>query len=1334
MSVEIYGPKGYDFQYLNSLLLALEYLDKDEVEIYIEKKNSEDAQIVFNEDDVKYIIDIQVKNRGADVDLQAFIDWICHFESRSSTMSLLNKLELNAYRFAIFISDARAKDDVSLFVDREIIHSELNIGFNNEYLDKIKECIKSCYSNSDSSLSKSRKDFLNEFVNSKTKDEFRKILKRIKLKERYTVDYSIGQISNLLNKKFYIPQSKLDNVIIELLDTLKESRGTNPSITIDLINIINKYSGRIILNRNENHVKRVEKEACKKVLRDKNVLLLTGVSFCGKSYLAKDIAQDYIEDGYRVDRTGELYGNEGAISFIRHRGLEDRILILEDPFGQIETKNEAVNLFNEVRNLIRESKANRKIIITSRKDILFNTISKRTIRECSIDSHQWIDLTLHRQAEIIELWESYYGDSLESENICNDLTKWLIENEKTLSLQLGHISNIYSSNRKLKDLKALDSKDIIRTARIDSNDLVRRIERRGTIATKVFIALGLSCNTYKNITLNDLAFILSNCDEKPGLCKFKEDYDESILDNNLEDDKYENYPKYSFDYNLNSEYNNELKYLRQHGYIEIDNLKRIMFIHPIYHFATQLLFKELFIDVLEQQEVKDLVKRIFNSISINAKLCTLTMLENLYKENQDEELKQLMLIGLDSIFPSVRDRVIMFFDRRINNLNESEQKRFVDVLKYGQSIKNTDVCWHNGMPYFNTSIKRGYSYSKWLQDKISTNEVNSLIKKIDGGVEISSEEMWHLLSIRNSKIIKCNILEKALSYDESFIRGKAIRLIFENYAFHFIKVDEYLNSYEHPEVIYSLFRGALSSWGRYSIVSKRQILNYFKLSLNIMSVAIRAKNFLENFEDEHSRESIYWSNVKEREKSELWNVWHEVFVEFLTKFPSRYIRIDEPHMVRVTEHSLEYVKDEEKVVELSTAWFNWLDRYLQYNLPDDYGMSVAQYLMDGTGNKHESREDVFKRMLLAEKTSFITTNIKVFIDYWNDLSNNEMGLLLELLSSDREDIKWIKAISLNREIIPREIQIKILGNCIDNVSISEVVDILIQKDLLEQCLNIHCGYPQPLWWNGYHHNNYKLWDAVIIEVLNRDRLDRAFDIALREVIDMLYNFEERRIPNIYEIYENDLLKVPNKRSLVFDKLLYVTLTQNQCNKKMWDLLLQYSSQEEIELYFDKIAEDIELVQYWQVNDGDLFRLFDRIVVFGEIYPRLEVDNLIKEIIEKTLNLYKIINEHKNIFGDSEYKDINSYIINISAEEMLIRDNDLEILKSGFIGSITNIYKENPPRLTLSNELVRLGIEEMDINSSELEELLEENRIRLIEITSDLRDKYDDHYDLANWID
>lgn len=1304
MSVEISGPKGYDYQYLITLLVALEYLDKEDVEVYVEKENEEDAQVSFYEDGVKYSIDIQVKRRSDEVDIINFADWICHFESRSADLNLLNKIERDGNRFALIVSNSRCSDDVSLFVDEGIIHCELSKAMSNDLLNKIRTTINSCYSDK-KALSVSRRKSLKEYLDSINNNYLRNILKRIKLRDRYTEEYATEKIRFLLNRKYYIPQSMVDRAIIELVDKIRIGRDISGTASTDLIKVIDKYSGKNIFNMDNKYVRRDERELCRSILSTENILLLTGISFCGKTYLAKDIAQEYLNSGYKVEITGEIYSENGAMSFLRQGSIEDRLLILEDPFGQVETKKDAIGILNEVRTLIREAKENRRLIITSRKDILLDIMGEKCISKCSIDSQTWIDLTLQESNEILIAWEKYFGGSEESKKLFGSINNWLMKNEKTCSMQLGHIANIFNNKKDINKLLALEPAEIVNIARIDSNDLAKIIENRGEVATKVFIALGLSCNTYKSVNINDLAFILSDCSSNSSI---HEDNDYNV-EYSLGEVEEKNFPKYDTSIKINDEFKRELKHLNKHGYIEIDNLKRIIFVHPIYHYATQILFKKYFLDIFEQDNAIKIAKQSLSSLSINANLCTLTILEKIYIENPDEVLKSLILRSLSSIFPSVRDRVIMFFDRRINYLNELEQKEFVKVLRYGDSIKNNGILWCNGMPWINPSKERGFSYRDWVDDKISKDEIDLFEKELDNEIILSSEEMWNLLSVRYDKEIPFKVLEKALSYDETFIREKAIKLIFKYYAFTFSKLDKYLDAYEHPDVIYGLFRGALDSWLKYNNESQKLILEYYKNSLNIMSVAIRSKKFLENFEDEYSCESIDWGEVEDGDKKILWDVWHEVFVEFLNKFPSRYIKMNEPHMARVIEHSLKYINSEEKVVSLATAWFNWLYMYLQYNTPQDFGMSVAQYLMDGTLNNSKSRESIFKLMISTDKTSFVTSNVKVFIDSWEYLSDNEKLLVLDLLTSNRVDVKWIKAVSLNRRNIPREIQIKLLGESIYGKDISRVVDILIKNDLLEQCLNVHCGYPQPLWWNGYHHNNYRLWDSVIVEVLKRNVLNRAFDIALREVIDLLYNHDSRRIINIYDVYTKDLLNIKEKRKHVFERLLFDTIDQNQCNKKVWDLLFELSDEAEKENYYEKIAENIELVQYQQINDGDLLALFNKEVIFEKIYPRIKND-------------YKIL-----AFCNS--KELRAmYIIAENNEELMDKfKNTLEEL-------IVEFYNEETPRMSLTNRIVEGTIKKYQIKSNKIYKLIEDNRVRLIDVTSNLREVFNDHYNIENWID
>lgn len=1325
MSIEISGPKGYDFQYLNTLLVALEYLDEDTLDVYVEKENGEDAQVAFLNDVGKIVIDIQVKNRYANVDLLTLSSWISHFENRSSNRCLMNKLE-EENRYTLFLTDARLNDDVHKFALELPKSFKRDIALNNDFLDTLKECLKTVLK-ADSQINKSRIAFLKSYVDSTSNAKMRCNLNKIGVCERFTENYATNRIGEILNKKYFVPQSKIDFVIVELVDKVRTSRGSNRSITSELLHIIESHSGKSILIRNDYYVFRNEKITCKEILEKENVLLLTGLSFCGKTFIAKDIAQDYLENGYKVTQTSDLYGENGALNFIRQLGQEDQLLIYEDPFGLVETSNNAVSSLSEIRNLIRNRLVNKRIIITSRKDILMDTCSRGNIEDCSIDTLQWIDLSNKSTKNSFELWKRYYGNSDCSNQLFNDITKWLENKEHINTLQLGHITNIYNKYKNIEELRIKDLNEIINVARIDSLDLSRVIEKRSVNASKVFITLGMCCDTNKMVSLNDFLFVFNNESDYPGIYKEKEDH-YSTLD--LDENEIESSDKvleYVTGYNLEGLIKEELLFLKQHGYIDVDQLKRIKFTHPTYHYASYLLISKCMNDPFEVDFVISKAKSSLGSFSKDAMLCTLNVLEGLY-DNITDSIKELMLFALDSIFPSVRDKVIMFFDRRINDLSEYEQNYFAKTLIYGRGIKKSNISWHNGLPYFDFSKNSNYS---WYFEKSNEENARILLDRIEHSVELTAEEMWNLLNSRTTEKLPLTCLKLAMQYDESFIRSQAIRIMFENYAFQMSDISMYLNRYEHPDVIYNLFRGALNSWLKYKTNARRLITDYFKGSLNLMSVSIRVKKFLENFEDEHSSDGIYWENIGEEDRVILWETWHEIFVEFLSKFPSRHIRMNEGHMVLVTDNSLKYIKSAAAVVELATAWFSWLNRYLEYNLPDDFGMSVADYLMDGTQTDSESRKEVLKLMLSTENTSFITYNVKVFIDSWEFLSQIERYQLVDLLKENREDSIWIKAISISRRITPIEIQQELFGEVIFDKSIDYIVDALKRNNLLEPCLNIYCGYPQPLWWNGYHHSNKKFWNTIIIEVLSRNDFDQSFNISVREFVNSLYNHEHHIIENMYEIYKNVLLTNETKRKLTFERLLYDTIDQNQSNKKMWDLLIENSTEEEIDFYFKKIADDIELVQYHQSNN-DLFELFDQEIIFKKIIPRLEMDNLIFAEIEILSRYMKCLINKKELCESYLSEGLSERIQKINKGELLDNQTEIDEVSEKFCKLFINHYQKNPPRMSFTNKLLQMKLKDFRIVSPILERLIEKNRVRLIEVTSTRREKYNDHYDLANW--
>lgn len=1319
MSVEKTGPRGYEYQYLISVYIAVKMIHQENIQIFIESENGEDLQLQFYENEKKYVIDIQVKKRDEQIDLKDFAEWISHFESKSYDENLFTKLFSETDRYVLFVTNSRCKDDVSNFVSfNDPINTPVNIGINDQLIEKIKTNTLNFF-DENKKLSQKRHEFLKSFFVKTPKNEFRKILKKYRLWDLQSEDLINEKISRVLNQDFFVPQSKIDETILKLTNVIRYGRDSNDSISSQILNILMKYKGTKIFDYDRKGVERTEKKDCIRFLNEKNVLLLTGVSFCGKTFLAKEIAQDYQNKGFTVKITNELYGDSGGNAFLKHKSQEDRLLILEDPFGHIITDEKSIEILIGIKKLIENSDSHRKLIITSKKDIVLSTLDNDSLANSDINGNKWIDLTVNNPCVGNELWRELYGKSEKSISELARINKWLQKNENEGYLQPGQLIHLHNTLNDINKFGEMSEESIIKVARIDSSDLAKKIKTRGEKCIKVFLALGLSCNTFKYTTLEDLEFILSDLDETPGYMNtnvedmFAVTYSFSANIENTE------YPKYVNKNKISNEYIEELRYLKNHGYIKIDNIhKRVHFTHPIYYYASKLLFQEYRTDIFESDNVLKLAKRSLSALSKQTNISALMMLESYYLETKDQFVKKHILDSLHSIYPSVRDRVIMFFDSRIDDLDKEEAIMFINFIKLHKIVDDDVLLWNDGEPYFNNLNHRSI-IPKYRSFQKSEYQIKEIKNKIISKKILSPEEMWMILNfstVETNEQLSLELIRQGLTYDEVFIREKVAYYLFKNHAFEIRDFEEFLDLNEHPNVIYKIFRGAISSWNQYSFMQRKNILEFYKKSLNVVSVAIRSLNFLENFEDMYAEDSLDWPDLSDEETKNLWLVWYDVFTELLNNFPSKYIEMDESHMTLVADVSLKYIQKEELIINFSCAWINWLNQYSEHYLTQDFGMSVADYLMRGTKNNYKNRDIVFNKLLESKKTSFITTNLKSFVDYWDYLSKNEKQLIINLLNSDRKDSIWLKAVVLNRKFVPVEIQMTIFGEVLFDKNIDYINKQLIQYNLLCPCLNVHCGFPQPLWWNGYHHNNYKLWDEIILKVLEGNKYNEAFEVSLKEFIESLYNHDKNRFGDGYFLFEKILLSDEIKRGIVFNRLFITTINNNQKNKLLWDLLLKNSGENELKMFFDKIATHIEAIQYYHSSHNDLYDIFDHSIIFKEIYPRIKEDYAIYILCNRLMS----VNE--------QYSQTDDYTI--------FKNNDDKLITGGFLNLFREIYSNQRPRMSLTKKIVLYTMKKInvDINSmKEMKKMMEDNRINQLDQVRFFKEELKEEYNLENWI-
>ena len=1268
--------EGFKYQEIATIYCILKYISKKNLEIYIEKQNEEDAQVIL---DKKHIIDLQFKNKiGKQITIEEFCKWLSNFEGNKLDIHLLKKLVEDKNRKIIFMTSGRCKDDTYIFTDK------CKKNLTKKDLTKIKEKLKKVKADG-LKLKEEREKFQKGYIENLEDNDLKEALSRVEIQENFDEERLKDEITKLFQKNFYISKNSIDLAVGEMKKLMFENFGNDNSITDEIIAIIDKYRENKISN--PEHIKRKEESRCIDILEENKILLLTGVTYCGKTELAKEIAQEYRDKNYETIIDSNI---EKIFSFgINDRKIQNKLLILEDPFGNVEVSTNKNNILSKFRELVNEvsKKNNRKLIVTTRKDILFETMKKNKIEDCKINKYKWIDLTNKNSDEVKQLWKLHTDNSIEMEEMYNKISREL--NKKEKNLQFGHITNIFNSVEK-EELKEKSLEEIVKMAMIDSETIAGIIRERGDLAIEFFIKLGMICNTNKSISKKRLKNILNTKNDI-------ENYEKKLkkflnLESNINDE-------------WDSEYQKEFDYLKKRGLIKEDYNGEITFTHPIYHYASYMLLEEEYRETKEKKELLIVkIERLLYFPFSDMNLCTLDFIEKLYEKTLDKELKSIILNGLDDIFPSVKAEIITFFSNNFMDLSLREKENFVYLVS-----RSKKIYWNKGIAYYDLNG----SFLSWnvhvpQQNNIDNKNLNDII---------SSEKIFSLI---NKPQVSLETLEKALEYDEIFIRSMAIGKIFEKYAYSLNKIDKYLLNYEHPDYIYSLFINVINNWEKYNSEFKDKIKNYIFKNLSNIVLLLRMEYFLSNFS---------WKKLDLEEclKKELWEIWFEVSEFYFDNCSFEYVTMNNITLTKDAIFSLDYITEEKKVIEFAEKWLVWLEQFEIPNTEEFYDFLeeskkfaeqykhyfwVMIYLLEGIEKKDECRKELFQKILKTESTFILTVSIWVAVNRWNDLYDDEKNMILNLLKSDRNDVKWIKAISLNIDNIPNEIQKEVLGIEI-NQNIPEIVDKLIEENILEECLNIYCGYSQPLYWMGYHHQNSELWDEVILEVLKRDQLNKSYEIALREFIDWINEGEKENIENLLKIYSFEILNEnTEKTKQVFREISYITVIKGikiellsgnmiiWSGNILWEIFFNFIKNKsliEYKKYLNNIVDEIELFERYQFID----KLFDK-EVFNEILDRLNNDKL---IIKKCSKL--------------------------SLENLTKKE------KKEFLEEIIGIYKHQSVRLRKSNFDLENFIykkfekSDNDENQNYLLELIKENEYKIYDEAQCIK-KYNRFYKLKNW--
>lgn len=1193
MSITIAGPRGYEFQYRLTVLASLLHLE-NAVSLFVEKKGTEDAEVRLQVGASVRTIDIQVKKSASAVDLKTLTEWLCHFEEYIATNNLLDRI-LTKDHYCLFVAAGRCVDATSHFVSKlgsMDAHAPLTI--DQTWVDSLAhELINNSWTGT-TTLQNDRHAFCAaQGTAIRGNMQVEKPLRRLIIWEQVTEDQIDMTVNHLLNKKFKIPQSVTETAYLQLLETVRDGRDGQTDILNDVKKIIATNTGEKPL-LDSGYKLRSEEAALIGKLTSVGTLLLSGNTQSGKSELSRKLASSLYDQGFAYYITADV---ADVNHFFSMNMSEDKVCILEDPWGHLQALTGSADSWRKLGTIIGNKRANHKLIVTSRSEIV--TEMAALTGSASINGLCWDDVTISDRTVLKDFWQKFIGEASLDSSVAAAITTHLESSTAGSLLQIGQL--YYLSRIDNTEIAGKNTDELLHLARQGAAEIAGNLLGSHSDAAEILTLICMLGDTITPVSLQDLGYLLS-ADTNSYSIRKQRMWSSSMVDSP------DPFPAYPTAFTIGGTEMQALEYLERRGFINLSK-DQLMLSHPNYYEAGRFLFTAGG-SIRQSRILKSFLKAIqcVNHQSAVHALKQLALLENEVTTDLIPDVYQLATNAFDSVFPAVEDIATVYLISRLTKLPEGTRKLLLSKLE-DSDVPTSHIFWKDGVPYVSEQ-------SKFLLsgvEEMAEAEVQDIENKLAQGHQVSSAKAWEFLGnvpAYPSIAITNEAFKALLQYPEVFIRKRVASLFFlKSLTSADTTMINLFFADEHPSVTYSSIRGSIVSWPTHPAPVKAHLSQLIKDALTRQPVAIRCNQFITTFSTDYKYDAIPWDKLSDPEKKELWNLWADIYPDFIRLLPPT-VFLDTGRF-GITMDEAFAILDLPAGIKVLSAWYDRIDFKIKAGIYlDEYELSLAQTLFDFTGTDHAIRKHLVGKMLQYPNTNFLLSTLKWAINYWDKLSDDEKSAILALVNSGRVDQRWIRAVLLFSYKSPApEIQLAILGDTSAFDKTPEEFIKLIHPDLLQDCLKAYFG-KQPFWWLAIQYRNPEFWQPIVFEILEK-QIEPFFEYCLENLVSWgSQGFSSQWKPG-EDLWDRLCASMADKSVLakVFIEKLSVINTSPHYSSKMckalYDGYIAAGNQDE---FIKNLASNIEMLQQTGHKE-DLIEIFgDKML--DQVLMQLNPDSLL----------------------------------------------------------------------------------------------------------------------------
>jgi hypothetical protein len=1206
MSVTKSGPSGYHYQYLTGLYLYLYYRTfKTVTAVIIDSKGKGDICLIFKEKGLDMQFEFECKERKPALNENYFLKCITKFDPYSNDSYVLSKLNDKTTEEYLIVTSARAgqfSEDLSIIANNAnlIKHQQKRT---KTVLKEFKEAVIKHQVDS---------EVRNKFVESHLKklniEEIELLLDKISIIDQLDA-FSIREKIGVLLSKSKVAVSHQETLVLQLLEIIRDSSGTDYNILDDLKSLIDKnlsFQPEIL----QPYVKIGNEDVLLGELKKNKLLLLSGASLCGKTQRCHQVVRELHNEfpGFNYLITSDIREAEQFI--FSGRPEEGRICYLEDPIGQHPSDidyGDVKKLENFVRNL---SPNKDHYLICTATSQLTDKLSESGY----LSEHNWHDLTLRDNSKAFEIWSELTDSGKKIPAQLNKLVRQAISFSAGKDMlqpgQLAFLSRIVvyksipSTLDELRHLAQFNAQSITDLIKKDQN-LIQAME---------ILAMGASTNFGPSQA--DLEYI--DADEKdyfPGINKITSSIS-GISIGKSADYKIAEYKKQLSE---NKAFLNSVSNLIDLGYLTTYG-EQFVFAHPVYQEAGRKLWSgnNPMRFTASLQKVKMIVGCLNAKMALQGVKNLYLLFKNTSKVDDHQELISIGELAANSTFVTVRDEAALFLISCFDYLNAESKDRLRSIFESRFESGSTKYFWKDNIAFVPDSkhIEVGWFGNECLSKKDTQKAWEDFVEDPRLlPVETAALLLKSLIraSRTNPQPLSYDIkaIKTFLNYDEAFIREYAAYLLAAS-----INVDTFSELkeiyYENDAFVkFQLIKGLFRSYPYLRDKGRRkEVLDFMRSIFDDRFVSYGAVAFFTQFSAGYTSATFdWWYEIKPTARKPMWYLWGELMPILFKYLPSD-VRINNGRFHNTLNEAP--VTDKCKT-DLLDAFIDWLKLYFKdpnrrFGLDD-----VFFSFFDETFEKinRTKRLEMIKSLLEIDDESFQSIIINQLVSKNKLLNKEEFKLLLEKIPTCCQTAKLV---AFTNSESNDEVQKAALGYISNGKNANEVIDMIPDNLMGNIIYTTYLNYSML----NYSNINTVLWNSVLKYYLEHPE-KKNFVLAVLVFFEDIFKLQSTRngLWLDHEKIFEAIVKDCSDTNLKFISLLLILQLMNDRyaeSDTFLDTLYKTENPDLINFIQKHIIDNIECI-----SNASNLELLKNLITVDSVNKNLYYDLFINKIFELGLD-------------------------------------------------------------------------------------------------------------------